>query len=227
VTDEHYEEPVTFVDKRKIDPETGELREQTPEPEPLAGTGAAPQPTDVEFPEVLESTEHPAVHELAERTADLQRLQAEYTNYRRRVERDKKATIESAKASVVAELLAVVDDLERARSHGDLESGPMKAVAAKLAGLLEKQGVTHFGAEGEPFDPTLHEAVQHDGEGKDPVIGSVFRKGYRIGDRVLRHAMVTVTDQVSGVAAGSPTEAASSDTVGSSEISADADFEQR
>ncbi|MGB3676916.1 MAG: nucleotide exchange factor GrpE [Candidatus Nanopelagicales bacterium] len=223
MTDEYYEdEPVTIVDNRKIDPETGEIRE--PDSESAgefapAGSGpAAPEPVDVE---------HPAVRELAERTGDLQRLQAEYTNYRRRVERDKKATIESAKASVVAELLAVVDDLERARSHGDLESGPMKAVAAKLHALLEKQGVAEFGAEGELFDPTLHEAVQHDGEGRDPVIGSVFRKGYRIGDRVLRHAMVTVTDRASDPVGGSPKEATSSDTVESSEISTDADFDQR
>ncbi|NMN99124.1 nucleotide exchange factor GrpE [Antrihabitans stalactiti] len=221
MSDEHYDEPVTIVDNRKIDPETGEIREPDTESAAefsAAGAGPASEGVDVE---------HPAVQELAERTGDLQRLQAEYTNYRRRVERDKKATIEAAKASVVAELLAVVDDLERARSHGDLESGPMKAVAAKLIGLLEKQGVAEFGAEGEPFDPTLHEAVQHDGEGRDPVIGSVFRKGYRIGDRVLRHAMVTVTDQVSDAVAGSPTEVASSDTVQSSEIKTDADPEQR
>nr|WP_246600983.1 nucleotide exchange factor GrpE [Skermania piniformis] len=131
---------------------------------------------------------------LAERTADLQRLTAEYANYRRRVERDRHAAVDQAKAAVLGELLGVLDDLDRARAHGDLESGPLRAVADKLADVLAKQGVREFGAIGEPFDPALHEAVQHEGDGHDPVIGAVLRKGYRVGDRVLRHAMVSVTD---------------------------------
>lgn len=134
--------------------------------------------------------------ELAERTSDLQRLTAEYANYRRRVERDRKATVDNAKATVVSELLGVLDDLERARAHGDLETGPLKSVADKLVTALQKQGLEDFGSEGEPFDPTLHEAVQHEGSGHDPVIGMVMRKGYRFGDRVLRHALVGVTDAV-------------------------------
>ncbi|MFE1595339.1 nucleotide exchange factor GrpE [Nocardia sp. NPDC058705] len=136
----------------------------------------------------------PEHDELAERTADLQRLTAEYANYRRRVERDRQANIDAAKASVVTELLAVLDDLDRARAHGDLESGPLKSVADKLETALTKQGLVEFGSTGDPFDPTLHEAVQHEGSGADPVIGIVMRKGYRFGDRVLRHALVGVTD---------------------------------
>lgn len=136
----------------------------------------------------------PIAAELAERTADLQRLSAEYANYRRRVERDKKNDIAAAKASVVSELLAVLDDLDRARAHGDLDSGPLKSVADKLETALTKQGLEEFGATGEAFDPTLHEAVQHEGSGAEPVIGIVMRKGYRFGDRVLRHALVGVTD---------------------------------
>lgn len=130
---------------------------------------------------------------LAERTADLQRLTAEYANYRRRVDRDRRVAVDAAKAGVVAELLGVLDDLDRARAHDDL-TGPLKSVADKLATALQKQGLEEFGAEGEPFDPTLHEAVQHDGDGREPVIGVVMRKGYRFGDRVLRHALVAVTD---------------------------------
>ncbi|MFD3595775.1 nucleotide exchange factor GrpE [Nocardia sp. NPDC058640] len=145
---------------------------------------AAPAPEDVA----------PESDELAERTADLQRLTAEYANYRRRVERDRQANIDSAKAQVVTELLAVLDDLDRARAHGDLESGPLRSVADKLETALTKQGLVEFGATGDPFDPTLHEAVQHEGSGADPVIGIVMRKGYRFGDRVLRHALVGVTD---------------------------------
>ncbi|MFD3703406.1 nucleotide exchange factor GrpE [Nocardia sp. NPDC058658] len=152
--------------------------------------------TDAETVEEAVEAEvvEPEHDELAERTADLQRLTAEYANYRRRVERDRQANIDAAKASVVTELLAVLDDLDRARAHGDLESGPLKSVADKLETALTKQGLVEFGATGDPFDPTLHEAVQHEGSGADPVIGIVMRKGYRFGDRVLRHALVGVTD---------------------------------
>nr|WP_237088170.1 nucleotide exchange factor GrpE [Nocardia seriolae] len=142
--------------------------------------------------------------ELAERTSDLQRLTAEYANYRRRVERDRKAATDTAKAAVVSELLPVLDDLDRARAHGDLDNGPLKSVADKLVTALQKQGLEEFGSEGEPFDPTLHEAVQHEGSGADPVLGMVMRKGYRFGDRVLRHALVGVTDGVADLAAAQP-----------------------
>ncbi|MFD0365422.1 nucleotide exchange factor GrpE [Nocardia sp. GCM10030253] len=192
------QEPITFVDNRKVDPETGEIRE------PAAADAAAAGPDKGNGADaVLGADEGAAIladsisNELAERTADLQRLTAEYANYRRRVERDRKATIDTAKASVVTELLGVLDDLDRARAHGDLETGPLKSVADKLADALHKQGLEEFGSEGEPFDPTLHEAVQHEGSGHDPVIGVVMRKGYRFGDRVLRHALVGVTDGVS------------------------------
>lgn len=99
---------------------------------------------------------------------------------------------------MVGELIGVLDDLDRARSHGDLDSGPLKAVADKLTGALTSLGLSEFGAEGDPFDPSLHEAVQHEGDGHDPVLGTVMRKGYKFGDRVLRHAMVAVIDRVEG-----------------------------
>jgi molecular chaperone GrpE len=197
-SDNTEQEPVTFVDKRKIDPETGQVREAEPVTESLAGAAAAPQPGSVDEGEVQEQAAAPERDELAERTADLQRLQAEYANYRRRVQRDKQVDIESAKASVVGELIGVLDDLDRARSHGDLDSGPLKAVADKLTGALTSLGLSEFGAEGDPFDPSLHEAVQHEGDGHDPVLGTVMRKGYKFGDRVLRHAMVAVIDRVEG-----------------------------
>ncbi|MFI6871354.1 nucleotide exchange factor GrpE [Nocardia sp. NPDC050406] len=170
------------------DPAAGEVREAAAEE-----SAAAPGP-DGAAGVSAESLADAITAELAERTADLQRLTAEYANYRRRVERDRKATIDTAKATVVSELLGVLDDLDRARAHGDLESGPLKSVADKLVTALEKQGLEEFGSEGEPFDPTLHEAVQHEGSGHEPVIGMVMRKGYRFGDRVLRHALVGVTD---------------------------------
>ena len=131
-------------------------------------------------------------------TADLQRLHAEYANYRRRVDRERQAAIDNAKASVIGALLPVLDDLDRARAHGDLESGPLKAVADKLAGVFDGLGVVAFGVEGDAFDPSVHEAVQHEGEGHNPVLGVVMRRGYRVGDKVVRHAMVGVIDGVDG-----------------------------
>ncbi|MFE7796847.1 nucleotide exchange factor GrpE [Nocardia sp. NPDC057440] len=204
------QEPITFVDNRKVDPETGEIREPA-----AADAAAAGAEGSNGADAVLGADEGAAIladsisGELAERTADLQRLTAEYANYRRRVERDRKATIDGAKAAVVTELLGVLDDLDRARAHGDLETGPLKAVADKLSDALTKQGLEEFGSEGEPFDPTLHEAVQHEGSGHDPVIGVVMRKGYRFGDRVLRHALVGVTDGVADLPVNEPSNAGS------------------
>jgi molecular chaperone GrpE len=191
------QEPITIFDNRKVDPVTGEVRETAAADAPAAPAPEPAAPAD-------ELSDDPIAAELAERTADLQRLTAEYANYRRRVERDRKAAIDTAKSAVVTELLGVLDDLDRARAHGDLESGPLKSVADKLAEALQKQGLEQFGMEGEPFDPTLHEAVQHEGDGHDPVIGVVMRKGYRFGDRVLRHALVGVTDGVTDLVTRSP-----------------------
>jgi molecular chaperone GrpE len=185
VTEGNPEEPVTVTDKRRIDPETGEVRH--------FGSGAAP------------AGAAPAGHgsasdeKVAELTADLQRVQADYANYRKRALRDQEASAERAKAAVVSQLLGVLDDLERARSHGDLDSGPLKSVADKLVGALTGLGLTAFAAEGDDFDPALHEAVQHEGDGgqgSKPVIGNVMRQGYRLGEQVLRHALVGVVDTV-------------------------------
>ena len=200
------EEPISFVDKRKIDPETGEVRDPAGAADAAAPAGpettadaeerVAPQAPQSGLDGAEAATVADPASELAERTADLQRLTAEYTNYRRRVERDRKTAMDTAKAAVVTELLGVLDDLDRARAHGDLESGPLRSVADKLIEALRKQGLEEFGTEGDAFDPNLHEAVQHEGAGHDPVLGMVMRKGYRFGERVLRHAMVGVTDGV-------------------------------
>ena len=130
--------------------------------------------------------------QLDERTADLQRVSAEFANYRRRMDRERTAGIEAARAGLLSELLPVVDDLDRARDHGDLTDGPLKAFADKMVALLAGQGVEQFGEEGDPFDPNLHEAVQDESDGGDPVLGTVLRKGYRMGERTLRAAMVIV-----------------------------------
>lgn len=180
-------EPVTVTDKRRIDPETGEVRgPSTTGP----ATPAAPEP-DTEAPAPLGDSD-----EVAELKSTLQRVKAEYDNYRKRTLRDQQMIADRAKVAVVSQLLGVLDDLDRARSHGDLESGPLKSVADKLAGALEQLGLTPFGAEGDEFDPALHEAVQHEGDGSNPVVGTVMRRGYRVGEQVVRHALVGVVDAV-------------------------------
>jgi molecular chaperone GrpE len=187
------QEQVTVTDKRRIDPETGEVRQVPPGTEP-GGTAPAGVPGGhASDPE----------NKVAELTADLQRVQADFTNYRKRALRDQQAAADRAKAAVVSQLLGVLDDLDRARQHGDLESGPLKSVADKLDGALAGLGLTAFGEEGEDFDPVLHEAVQHEGGGGDgsrPVIGTVMRQGYKLGEQVLRHAMVAVVDTVADAA---------------------------
>ncbi|MUL82006.1 MULTISPECIES: nucleotide exchange factor GrpE [unclassified Mycolicibacterium] len=177
-------EPVTITDKRRIDPDTGEVREQ----EPALG-GPAPAASAAGEP-ASESDE------VAELKTTLQRVKAEYDNYRKRALRDQQVTADRAKSAVITQLLGVLDDLDRARSHGDLESGPLKSVSDKLVSALEGQGLSGFGEEGDEFDPSLHEAVQHEGEGTHPVVGTVMRRGYRIGDQVVRHALVGVVDTV-------------------------------
>ena len=179
-------EPVTITDKRRIDPETGEPREGAP--------ASAPEGSAPGSPASGEAAESPVSDEAAELKADLQRLKAEYDNYRKRAIRQEQAAAERAKAIVVQQFLPVLDDLERARAHGDLESGPLKSVADKLSGALESLGLASFGAEGDAFDPSLHEAVQHEGDGSNPVLGAVMRRGYKLGEQVLRHAMVGVVD---------------------------------
>jgi molecular chaperone GrpE len=183
-------EPVTVTDKRRIDPETGEIRDAATGPAPSGPAPAAEGSTSEEVTE-LKST--------------LQRVKAEYDNYRKRALRDQQQAADRTKAAVVTQLLPVLDDLDRARSHGDLESGPLKSVADKLATALEGLGLSGFGDEGDEFDPALHEAVQHEGEGTHPIVGSVMRRGYKVGDQVVRHALVGVVDTVPDVEEGSDT----------------------
>ena len=183
MTEGNPDEPVTVTDKRRIDPETGEVRH--------FGSGAAPTGAAPAAPA--------ADDQVAELTADLQRVQADFANYRKRALRDQQAAADRAKAAVVSQLLGVLDDLDRARNHGDLESGPLKSVADKLVGALTGLGLTAFATEGDDFDPALHEAVQHEGDGgqgSKPVIGNVMRHGYKLGEQVLRHALVGVVDTV-------------------------------
>jgi molecular chaperone GrpE len=179
---------VVIHDRRRIDPITGEVRHPDPDPAADRATSVAPP-----LPGVGRSSEA----ELAERTADLQRLQAEFANYRTRVDRDRVVVGELAAGRVIADLLPVLDDIDRARAHGDL-TGALKAVADQLDTVLAKHGLVAFGEVGDRFDPARHEAVMHEESTavQVPTTTTVMRRGYEYHDRLLRPAMVGVTDPV-------------------------------
>ncbi len=132
---------------------------------------------------------------LAERTADLQRVQAEYANYRKRVERDRMAVREQALSSVLIGLLPVLDDIGRAREHGELTGG-FKSVAESLEAVAVKLGLTAYGEDGDPFDPNLHEALMHSYsiDVSEPTCVRILQPGYKVGDRILRPARVAVAE---------------------------------
>jgi molecular chaperone GrpE len=140
---------------------------------------------------------------LAERTADLQRLQAEYANYRKRVERDRLAVREQALANVLGELLPVLDDIGRAREHGELTGG-FKSVADSLEGIAVKLGLVPFGEAGEPFDPTQHEALMHSysSDVSEPTAVQILQPGYKVGERIIRPARVAVAEPTAGGGGG-------------------------
>ena len=192
-------QPPVVRDKRRVDPDTGLVREP-------AGTSAPDADADADVDEVAstdaapDAPAAPAETDVAiERLADLQRLQAEYVNYRRRVERDRDVARDAAVAGVLDSLLPVLDDVHLARLHGDLEGGPFAAIADKLEAALGRHGLTKFGEVGESFDPSVHEALMHtaaelaQGTTVTTVV-QVLQPGYRSGERVLRAARVAVAD---------------------------------
>ncbi|KQW16141.1 nucleotide exchange factor GrpE [Streptomyces sp. Root369] len=136
---------------------------------------------------------------LEERTADLQRLQAEFQNYRRRVERDRITVKEIAIANLLTELLPVLDDIGRAREHGELLGG-FKSVAESLETVAAKMGLQQFGKEGEPFDPTIHEALMHSyaPDVTETTCVAILQPGYRFGERTIRPARVAVAEPQPG-----------------------------
>lgn len=153
--------------------------------------------------------------DLEERTLDLQRLQAEYVNYKRRVDRDRELVRAQGEAAVLQSLLTVLDDIARAAEHGELEGG-FKAVADALQQAVAKHKLESFGAKGEAFDPSLHEAVFHAGESAEVEVTSidtVMRTGYRHGDRVLRPATVGVVDPASPASPVEPVETSPAEPV--------------
>ena len=199
-----------FTDRRRIDPETGAVRGSAPAgagtggpaapdaadddvataqdaTDPLAGLDFEPSETDAELIQAQTTA--------AERLEDLQRLQAEFVNYRKRVDRDRSVARDQAVAGVLEALVPVLDDVDLARQHGELAGTPFAAVAEKLEATLTRFGWERFGAVGEAFDPQVHEALmhQHSDDVTEPTVSMVMQPGHRVAGRVVRAARVAVT----------------------------------
>lgn len=212
-------------DRRRIDPVTGQVRQADPpkgrhaaggkgdtlpadsapvEATPRQGRGAEPvgsapggQPPAGDF--ASGDSTAALTEQLAERTADLQRVQAEYANYRKRVDRDRTAVRELALAGVLTELLPALDAIGQAREHDEL-SGPFKSVAESLESAVAKLGLVVYGEKGEPFDPNVHEALTHfySADVTEVTCADILQPGYRVGDRILRAARVAVAEPATG-----------------------------
>jgi molecular chaperone GrpE len=192
------------------------VEQQPADPAPPGAAGAAPGSFGEGAAEMANETEveeEPAARfsdevddelavtrmELAERTSDLQRIQAEFLNYKRRVDRDRELIRENATYAALTPIIEVLDTIDRAREHGDLDAG-FRAVAEQLERVVTGLGLVKFGAVGDAFDPTIHEALSHIGEDPDVEVTTckvVAKAGYRIGHRVVRAAQVLVVDPVS------------------------------
>jgi molecular chaperone GrpE len=207
-------------DHRRIDPVTGQPRRGKHAASQPAGTTGAGRPGgpgpakhgkgseaadkvgEAELPEV-EPAELLVAQELrtklAERTADLQRLQAEYANYRKRVERDRATVREHAIAGTLTELLPVLDAISQAREHGEL-SGGFKSVADSLQAAVGKLGLVSYGQRGDAFDPKIHEALTHSysPDVAEDTCVEIFQPGYKVGERILRPARVAVAEPATG-----------------------------
>ncbi len=212
-------------DHRRIDPVTGQPRRGKHAASQPAGTSGASRPaeappaaaasarhgraddaddetgeetmTEAEATEVIASQELRT--QLAERTADLQRLQAEYANYRKRVDRDRAAVREQAIVAALTELLPVLDAIGQARDHGEL-SGGFKSVADSLQAALGKLGLVGYGQRGDAFDPKIHEALAHSysPDVTEDTCVEILQPGYKVGERILRPARVAVAEPATG-----------------------------
>jgi molecular chaperone GrpE len=213
---------VVVRDRRRLDPQSGQVR--TPPaggagdaPPAAPDAGQAPQQPQGDAPDAApaggEQAAAPESDRVAELTADLQRVSAEYANYRKRVERDRVAVVEMATAGLLGQLLPILDDIDRAREHGDL-TGAFASVGESLEQVTGQLGLERFGEAGEPFDPAVHEALMQaepDPSASVPTCAAVFQPGYRMsGDgRVLRPARVSVAEP--GAADTGPGQSAGAD----------------
>jgi molecular chaperone GrpE len=202
VTAEEPSDGPVVRDRRRIDPKTGELRDAPAgsaagQPAEQAGAGSGPAGSEPKAASGAATSEALAAAEAlaAERLDQLKRVQAEYVNYRRRVERDRDLVRENAVASVLGELLGVLDDIGRARDHGDL-TGAFRSVGEAIEGVTAKLGLERYGEPGDEFDPTIHEALMHEysDEVTVPTCTKVLMPGYRFGERVIRAARVAVAE---------------------------------
>jgi len=191
------QEPITVTDKRAIDPETGEAR-------PTASASATATDAAEGAATATASTEEAAVGDaadarVAELTNDLQRVSAEYANYRKRVDRDRVLMNEITTAKVLNDFLPVLDDVALAEKNGDL-TGPFKTVATSLRTTVAKLGLEQYGEVGEAFDPEVHEALANrprteaDGDTEGQICVEIYQPGYRFKDRVVRPARVVVAE---------------------------------
>jgi molecular chaperone GrpE len=176
-------EGIKVTDKRRIDPETGEIRAGAPAP-----AAASDEPTEVS---------DLAAELTAELTADLQRITAEYANYRKRVDRDRDLIKDLAIATVLEQLLPLLDDIYRAKEHQELTGG-FAAVADNLTKVVERFNLVPTGAVGDEFNPTEHEALQviESTDFTVPSVATVLRKGYRRGEKLIRPAQVVVAEPI-------------------------------
>lgn len=206
------EAPPVIRDKRRIDPETGKLRgtesstaevkstmsTQPDRSQPTAQGGGTPGNAagddTTQDATVPGQAAAPGSDLAEERLADLQRLQAEYVNYRKRVERDRDVVRGAAVFSVMDSLLPVMDDIQLAREHGDLAEGPFAAIAEKLEMALGKHGLVRYGEQGEEFDPAIHEALTStpDADVETATVAMVMQPGYAVGEKIIRPARVGV-----------------------------------
>ena len=176
-------EGIKVTDKRRIDPETGEIRAGAPAP-----AAASDEPTEVS---------DLASELTAELTADLQRITAEYANYRKRVDRDRDLIKDLAIATVLEQLLPLLDDIDRAKEHQELTGG-FAAVADNLTKVVERFNLVPTGAVGDEFNPTEHEALQviESTDFTVQSVATVLRKGYRRGEKLIRPAQVVVAEPI-------------------------------
>ncbi len=203
VSDQPEGEPTAAPSPEGFGDAAGEAPSQTEVEEQVAGDAVAgddsgtaeERPDDIDTD--TEEDELAAMKGLlADLTNDLQRLQAEYANYRKRVDRDRQLVAESAAYKALTPVVEVLDTIDRAKEHGELEGG-LKAVAEQLERVVAAAGLVRFGEPGDAFDPTLHEALSHLGTDADvevTTVKHVAKGGYRLGDRVVRAAQVLVVD---------------------------------
>ncbi len=187
-------EPVVVRDKRRLDPDSGQVRPEAATTDPSAGPADADDAAAPADPDQVR----------AELTADLQRLSAEYANYRKRVERDRVLVLEMATAGFLEGLLPLLDSIELARQHGDLD-GAFKGVGESLEQLADRHGLERYGAEGDAFDPAVHNALMQapeDPEATVATVAQVLQPGWRLRTgRVLRPAGVAVAEAGGGTSA--------------------------